>query len=124
MINEFRRSRRRKVADTVLVVDTMLDSVAGRLGNLSETGMLLMASAQMVEDALYQFRFNLHDARGATISREVVAVVTRLVADHEPVPTDGRALARSFIARIPGFRLAIGVTTIPRESRQIVASLP
>ena len=73
MINEFRRSRRRKVADTVLVVDTMLDSVAGRLGNLSETGMLLMASAQMVEDALYQFRFNLHDARGRETSIEVGA---------------------------------------------------
>ena len=61
MIDEFRRSRRRKVADTVIVVDTMVDSVVGRLGNLSETGMLLMANTTMIEDALYQFRFNLND---------------------------------------------------------------
>jgi hypothetical protein len=64
MINEFRRTRRRKVADTILVVDTMTDSVAGRLGNLSETGMLMMATGPMVEDALFQFRFTLTDARG------------------------------------------------------------
>jgi len=73
MIDEFRRSRRRKVPDTVLVVDTMLDNVAGRLGNLSETGMLMMASTPLVEDALYQFRFNLNDARGRETSFEVGA---------------------------------------------------
>ncbi|GAB3730888.1 PilZ domain-containing protein [Luteimonas pelagia] len=59
MINEFRRSRRRKVANTILVVDAMTDSVVGRLGNLSETGMLLMANAALAEDALFQFRFTL-----------------------------------------------------------------
>lgn len=64
MINEFRRARRRKIADTILVVDTMTDSIAGRLGNLSETGMLMMATAPMIEDALFQFRFTLTDARG------------------------------------------------------------
>ena len=57
----------------MLVVDTMPDSVAGPLGNLSETGMLLMASAPLVEDALYQFRFNLSDARGRETSIEVGA---------------------------------------------------
>ena len=73
MIDEFRRARRRKVADTVMVVDTMVDSVVGRIGNLSETGMLLMANGPMVEDALYQFRFNLNDARGRETSIEVGA---------------------------------------------------
>ena len=73
MINEFRRARRRKVADTVLVVDTMVDSVVGRLGNLSETGMLLMANMPLVDDALYQFRFNLVDARGRETSIEAGA---------------------------------------------------
>lgn len=73
MIDEFRRARRRKVADTVLVVDTMLDGVVGRLANLSETGMLLIASAALVEDALYQLRFNLVDARGREASIEVGA---------------------------------------------------
>lgn len=64
MIDEFRRARRRKVADTVLVTDTMTDSVVGRIGNLSETGMMLIASAPLVDDALYQFRFRLQDAKG------------------------------------------------------------
>ena len=73
MIDEFRRARRRKVSDTILVTDTMTDSVVGRIGNVSETGMLLIASAPLVEDALYQFRFHLHDVRGHDISLEVGA---------------------------------------------------
>ena len=73
MIDEFRRARRRKVADTVIVVDTMVDSVVGRLGNLSETGMLLMANTTMIEDALYQFRFNLNDPQGRETPIEVGA---------------------------------------------------
>ena len=73
MIDEFRRARRRKVSDTVLVTDCMTDSVIGRLGNLSETGMMMIASAPLVEDALYQFRFRLHDGRGRERSLEVGA---------------------------------------------------
>lgn len=59
MINEFRRARRRKVPDTIHVTDTMTEDVVGRIGNVSESGMLLIASAPLVEDALYQFRFSL-----------------------------------------------------------------
>ena len=44
MIDEFRRARRRKVSDTIMVIDAMTDSVVGRIGNISETGMLLIAS--------------------------------------------------------------------------------
>ena len=73
MIDEFRRARRRKVADTVLVTDTMTDSVVGRVGNVSETGMMLIASAPLVEDALYQFRFRLHDGAGREQAFEVGA---------------------------------------------------
>src|SRR3546814_13108620 len=43
MINEFRRARRRKAADTILVTDTMTERVIGHVGNLSESGMLLIA---------------------------------------------------------------------------------
>ena len=69
MNDEFRRVRRRKVPDTVHVVDTMTERVVGRLSNLSESGMLLMASVPLVDDALYQFRFNLSRGNepGATI---------------------------------------------------------
>ena len=73
MIDEFRRARRRKVPDTVLVTDTMTDSVVGRVGNVSETGMMLIASAPLVEDALYQFRFRLLAAQGREIPMEVGA---------------------------------------------------
>ena len=73
MIDEFRRARRRKVSDTILVTDAMTDSVIGRIGNVSETGMLLIASAPLVEDALYQVRFQLHDARGRPVPLEVGA---------------------------------------------------
>jgi hypothetical protein len=71
MINEFRRARRRKVADTIIVTDTMTDSVMGRIGNLSETGMLLITSAPLVEDALYQVRFLLPNAAGQDMPVEV-----------------------------------------------------
>ena len=73
MIEEFRRAKRRKVSDTVLITDAMTDSVVGRIGNLSETGMLVMVSAPLVEDALYQFRFRLHDPRLHDIAMEVGA---------------------------------------------------
>jgi hypothetical protein len=82
MIDEFRRSRRRKVAEEVIVVDTMVDSVIGRLANVSETGMLLMASTPLVEDALYQFRFNLNDARGRENTIEVGAHLLWQDATH------------------------------------------
>jgi len=73
MINEFRRARRRKAADTILVMDAMTERVVGRIGNLSETGMLLMAGAPLVDDALYQFRFDLPAADGGGTPVEVGA---------------------------------------------------
>ena len=59
MNQEFRRSKRRKVTDTTLVMDTMVAQPVGQISNLSESGMLLIASVPLVEDALYQFRFEL-----------------------------------------------------------------
>ncbi|MFC6841674.1 PilZ domain-containing protein [Xanthomonas theicola] len=57
MIAEARRSPRRRVPDMVAVLDVMEDAMVGRLGNVSESGMLLLASAPLHEDALYQLRF-------------------------------------------------------------------
>lgn len=57
--HNLRRARRRRIEGTVLVTDAMTDDVVGRLGNLSETGMLLIARAPLTEDALYQFRYTL-----------------------------------------------------------------
>lgn len=73
MIDEFRRARRRKMPEAILVIDVMTDNVVGRIGNISETGILLIASAPLVEDALYQFRFHLQDQHGRETAMEVGA---------------------------------------------------
>ena len=59
MIHDARRAPRRHVTESVPVIDAMTDEVIGQLGNLSESGMLLIASTALVEDALYPLRFHL-----------------------------------------------------------------
>lgn len=59
MIKEFRRAKRREAPDTILVTDTMTERVIGRIGNLSQTGLLLLACEPLAADALYQVRFTL-----------------------------------------------------------------
>lgn len=68
--HNLRRARRRRVEGTVLVTDAMLDAVIGRIGNLSETGMLLIATAPLADDALYQLRYSLPMPGGALLSIE------------------------------------------------------
>ncbi|AWV08408.1 pilus assembly protein PilZ [Lysobacter maris] len=55
----------------VMVTDSMTDRDVGRIGNLSETGMLLIAHTALVDDALYQFRFSLGQGATATIEAGV-----------------------------------------------------
>ena len=64
MNRDLRRARRRKADATILVVDAMTDEALGRLGNLSETGLLLMAATALPDDALFQLRFALPGAGG------------------------------------------------------------
>jgi len=64
MIPDTRRAPRLQVPALVPVTDTMTAGVIGRLGNVSETGMLLIASEPLNEDALYQLRFPVPDGRG------------------------------------------------------------
>jgi len=73
MSSEYRRAKRRKVEESIDVIDTMTEQPVGQLSDLSETGMLLILSHPLVSDALYQFRFNLHDARGRDIPLEIGA---------------------------------------------------
>jgi hypothetical protein len=73
MSNEFRRARRRKASNTILVTDAMSERVVGQIGNLSESGMLLIASETLVDDALYQLQFVLPDQKGKSTSVEVGA---------------------------------------------------
>ena len=72
-MNEYRRARRRKLSHNVDVIDAMTTQVVGHLGDLSETGMLLIVPRPLTSDALYQFRFRLTDARGTTQTLEVGA---------------------------------------------------
>lgn len=71
--DDHQRKRRRKVSDTVEVVDAMTDVVVGHLGNLSENGMLLIATSPLVDDALYQLRFNLTHSSDRSRAIEVGA---------------------------------------------------
>ena len=64
MITETRRAPRLQVPALVPVTNQMTGASIGRLGNISETGMLLIASEPLVEDALYQLRLPVSDGHG------------------------------------------------------------
>lgn len=98
-----RRAPRRQVADLVPVTDQMRDCVVGRVGNVSETGMLMLASAPLRDDALYQFRFPLPLAEGSMS----IDVGVHLLWS-EPAHAPGQSWA--------GFRFL----TLSREHRQLL----
>ncbi|KAB7762864.1 PilZ domain-containing protein [Xanthomonas maliensis] len=64
MIQDTRRAPRRQPTDPVPVTDLIAETQIGRLGNISETGLLLLASAPLQADALYQLRFTLPERIG------------------------------------------------------------
>lgn len=66
----YRRARRRKIEGTVSVTDVMTETVIGRIGNLSESGMLLIAGTPLVDDALYQLSFALPLPGGMSLTIE------------------------------------------------------
>lgn len=68
---DVRRSRRRRVEGRIDVIDGMTDAPIGQLGNLSESGLLLLASAPLQDDCLYQLRFVLPDLFGRPVTFEV-----------------------------------------------------
>jgi hypothetical protein len=72
-MNDHRRKPRRHPDRLVEIQDVMTESLVGRIGNLSENGMLIQADQPLVDDALYQFRFALHDRAGTRHSFEVGA---------------------------------------------------
>ncbi|HZF96783.1 MAG TPA: PilZ domain-containing protein [Pseudoxanthomonas sp.] len=73
MINEARRAQRRNAQEPMVVVDAMTEKAVGHVGNISETGMLLVAHAPLQEDAIYQLRFDLTDRAGRAVPLEVGA---------------------------------------------------
>jgi hypothetical protein len=73
MSDEFRRKPRRQIAEAILVADAMTGETIGRIGNLSENGMLLIANRAMRDDALYQLRFRLAAGDGNRDDYEIGA---------------------------------------------------
>lgn len=69
--DDYRRSRRRRVEGRIEVVDGMTDMPVGQLGNVSESGMLLLASAPLKDDCLYQLHFTLPDVFGRSVPFEI-----------------------------------------------------
>ncbi len=73
MMSEARRAQRRDAHEAIAVVDAMTEKTVGRVGNISESGMLLVVNAALQEDALYQLRFDLIDRIGRATPVEVGA---------------------------------------------------
>jgi hypothetical protein len=65
--DEFRHANRRRLEQQVNVYDTVAEQVIGKLINLSETGMSMVAFVPMVNDALYQLRFEIADGAGPRV---------------------------------------------------------
>ncbi|HYG07203.1 MAG TPA: PilZ domain-containing protein [Stenotrophomonas sp.] len=84
MIHEARRSPRRQPTASIPVTDFMAEAPIGRLGNVSESGMLLLASAPLVEDALYQLHFALPDRHGQAHDIAVGVHLLWLEQAHAP----------------------------------------
>ena len=79
-----RRAPRRQVAELVPVTDRMAETVIGRLGNVSETGMLMLASVPMHEDALYQLQFAIPGPHGQPRVLDVGAHLLWSEQTHAP----------------------------------------
>ncbi|AHY57855.1 PilZ domain-containing protein [Stenotrophomonas rhizophila] len=99
-----RRAPRRQVAELVPVTDMLAEAVVGRLGNISETGMLMLASAPMHDDALYQLQFAIPGPNGQPVALDVGAHQLWSEQTHAP----GQAWV--------GFRFI----TLSREHRELL----
>lgn len=64
MNDERRTAPRIPTPGAIDVIDSISGENVGRLGNLSRNGMMLICHRPLRDDALYQFRFRLPDARG------------------------------------------------------------
>ncbi len=71
--NEYRRAKRRRAINDIAVFDTMTEQVVGKIGNLSESGVLLILAGPPCADALYQLRFDLPVASRRPLEVEVGA---------------------------------------------------
>ncbi|WP_419403286.1 PilZ domain-containing protein [Stenotrophomonas rhizophila] len=84
MNDDTRRAPRRQVAEQVPVTDTMAEAVIGRLGNVSETGMLMICSVPLTPDANYQFRFAIQGPSGQPVQVDVGAHLLWIEQSNAP----------------------------------------
>jgi hypothetical protein len=68
---ENRRSRRKRAQQGIEVTDALTGQPVGYVGNLSVDGMLLIATRDVPDNALYQFYFDLPDVGGVPRRFEV-----------------------------------------------------
>jgi hypothetical protein len=61
---EKRRGPRKRLDVQLQVSDAMTGNVVGQLSNISLEGLMLVTHAPIVDDALYQFTFQLPDSHG------------------------------------------------------------
>jgi hypothetical protein len=73
-VTENRRSRRKRVQQRIEVTDALTGQPMGHVGNLSADGMLLIANRPVPDNALFQFSFDLPDARGGAPRRFEIGV--------------------------------------------------
>lgn len=84
MITDTRRAPRLQIPALVPIRNRMTDSVIGRLSNVSETGMLVIASEPLLEDALYQLQFPIPDGHGGEIDIDVGVHLLWRTPAHTP----------------------------------------
>lgn len=72
MNNPRQRSARKRPSHAVEVTDQVTGERTGHIGNLSLTGMMLVAERPFVDDALYQLAFTL-DTHGTRHTIEIGA---------------------------------------------------
>ena len=89
-ITEARRAQRRNPNGAIAVNDVMTGQTLGRIGNISESGMLLVASEPVVENALYQLQFTLP---GSNANREILIDAGAQLLWTGSAYTPGHALA-------------------------------
>lgn len=70
-MNEHRRAPRLQTDAIVQVTNSITGELAGRIGNLSIDGMLLLANQPARDDSLFQFTFSLSDQRGQSRELEI-----------------------------------------------------
>ncbi|MCK9366089.1 MAG: PilZ domain-containing protein [Metallibacterium scheffleri] len=70
-MNDNRRALRKPISGVVLVENSLNGAALGRIGNLSNTGLMLIAPRRLRENALFQISFTLPGSDSRTHALEI-----------------------------------------------------